>query len=48
MRMSLKVKAIAIILLFTIILSVSIVFISYNTYTNSFEKHYSSLALGRR
>lgn len=45
MRMSLKVKAIAVILLFTIILSVSIVFISYNTYTNSFEKHYSSLAL---
>lgn len=45
MRMSLKLKAIAVILLFTVILSVSIVFISYNTYTDSFRRHYSSLAL---
>lgn len=45
MKMSLRVKAIAVILLFTVILSASIVFISYNTYTESFEKHYSSLAL---
>ena len=45
MRMSLKFKATAVILLFTVILSMSIVFISYNTYTDSFRKHYSSLAL---
>ena len=45
MRMSLKLKAIAVILLFTVSLSVSIVFISYNTYTDSFRRHYSSLAL---
>lgn len=45
MKMSLKFKATAIILLFTLILSVSIVFISYNTYTDSFRRHYSSLAL---
>ncbi len=45
MRMSLKFKATAVILLFTVILSMSIVFISYNTYTDSFRKHYSSMAL---
>ena len=45
MKVSLKFKTIAVILLFTVILSVSIVFISYNTYTDSFKKHYSSLAL---
>ncbi len=45
MRMSLKFKAAAVILLFTVILSMSIVFISYNTYTDSFRKHYSSMAL---
>lgn len=45
MRMSLKFKAAALILLFTVILSMSIVFISYKTYTDSFRKHYSSMAL---
>ena len=45
MRVSLKFKTIAVILLFTVILSMSIVFISYNTYTDSFRRHYSSLAL---
>ena len=45
MKVSLKFKATAVILLFTAILSASIVFISYNTYTESFRKHYSSLAL---
>lgn len=45
MKMSLKVKAITVILIFTVILSSCIVFISYKTYTDSFEKHYSSLAL---
>lgn len=45
MRVSLKFKTIAVILLFTLILSASIVFISYNTYTDSFRRHYSSLAM---
>lgn len=44
MRMSLKFKAIAVILLFTVILSMSIVLISCNTYTNSFKKQYGSMA----
>ena len=45
MKVSLKFKATAVILLFTVILSMSIVWISYNTYTDSFKKHYSALAL---
>ena len=45
MKISLRIKAIALILLFTVILTMSIVFISYDTYTDSFRKHYSSLAL---
>lgn len=45
MKVSLKFKATAVILLFTVVLSLSIVFVSYNTYTESFKKHYSSLAL---
>ena len=44
-KVSLKFKATAVILLFTVVLSLSIVFVSYNTYTESFKKHYSSLAL---
>ena len=47
MRVSLKFKTIAVILLFTVILSMSIVFISYNTYTDSFRRHYSSLKVCR-
>ncbi len=44
MKMSLKFKATAVIVLFSIILSVSIVYISYKTYTDSFNRHYNSLA----
>lgn len=44
MKMSLKIKAAAVIVLFTLILSASIVFISCNTYTESFNTHYYSLA----
>lgn len=44
MRISLKLKAVAVVLIFTIVLSVSIVLISYNTYTRAFTDHYESLA----
>lgn len=44
MRISLRLKAVAVVLIFTVVLSVSIVLISYNTYTRAFTKHYESLA----
>lgn len=44
MRISLRLKAVAVVLIFTVILSVSIVLISYNTYTSAFTEHYESLA----
>lgn len=44
MRISLKLKAVAVVLIFTIVLAVSIVLISYNTYTRAFNEHYESLA----
>lgn len=44
MKMSLKFKATAVIVLFGVILSSSIVGLSYKTYTDSFNKHYYSLA----
>ena len=44
MKISLKIKAVAVVLIFAILLSVSIVFISYNTYTNAFTEHYEGLA----
>lgn len=43
-KVSLKFKAIVVIVLFTLVLSSSIVVISCNTYTESFKKHYNSLA----
>lgn len=43
-RFSLKAKVAIIMLLFTIVLSVGTVVISYTTYTNSFNRHYESLA----
>ena len=45
MKISLKLKAVAVVLLFTIVLSVSIVSVSYNTYTEAFMKQYESLAM---
>lgn len=42
--LSLKTKVAVIMLLFTILLSVGTVVISYTTYTDSFNKHYESLA----
>ena len=44
MKMSLKIKAVMVVLIFAVILSASIVIISYNTYRDSFMKHYESLA----
>ena len=44
MKISLKIKAVGVVLLFTIILSVSIVLLSYMTYTNAFTDHYEALA----
>lgn len=44
MRMSLKFKAVMIVLLFTVVLAVSIVFTSYNTYTENFNSYYKALA----
>ncbi len=44
MKISLRLKAVAVVLIFAIILSVSIVLISYNTYTNAFTEHYEALA----
>ena len=44
MKMSLRTKAIFVILVFTLVLSVSTVLVSYNTYTKSFNEHYETLA----
>lgn len=44
MKISLKIKAVVVVLCFTIALSVGIVTISYNTYTQAFTNHYESLA----
>ncbi len=44
MKISLKIKAVAVVLCFTIALSVGIVAISYSTYTQAFTNHYESLA----
>ncbi|MCR4924878.1 MAG: hypothetical protein K5917_01170, partial [Clostridiales bacterium] len=41
---SLKVKVVALMLLFAIMLSVGTVVISYSTYTRSFNEHYEKLA----
>ena len=43
-RFSLKVRVAAIMLIFTILLSVGTVLISYTTYTESFNRHYEDLA----
>ena len=43
-RRSLKVKFIVIMLLFAMLLSVGTVFVSYRTYTTSFNRHYEQLA----
>lgn len=44
MRISLKLKAVSVVLIFAVVLSVSVVFISYRTYTSAFSNHYKSLA----
>lgn len=44
MKMSLKVKMVLVILIFTAVLAGSTVAVSYNTYTKAFEKHYKSMA----
>lgn len=44
MKMSLKIKATAVILMFTLVLSAGLVTVSYTTYTDSFNSHYSTLA----
>ena len=45
MKISLKVKAVAVLLLFTAILSALVVYISFDSYKDSFRGHYSDLAL---
>ena len=45
MKISLKIKAVLVVLIFAVILSASIVLISYNTYRSSFMEHYKSRAL---
>ncbi len=42
--MPLKVKVVCVMLLFTVLLSVSTIFISYRNYSDSFEEHYENLA----
>ena len=44
MKLSLKRKVILVIVLFTIVLSVCSVVLSYLTYINSFQDYYESLA----
>lgn len=44
MKISLKFKAVAVVLIFTIVLSLVVVTISYHTYTSAFERHYETLA----
>ena len=43
-RVSLKIKVVIIMLLFAVLLSAGTVFISYTTYTSSFNSHYEKLA----
>ena len=45
MRISLKFKAALVVLLLTLALSATTVFVSYKTYTSFFEEHYETLAM---
>lgn len=44
MKISLKLKAVAVVLIFTLVLSVCVVTVSYRAYTNAFSSHYQRLA----